>query len=148
MDMINMDSTIANQTLQNLVLAAQQAALRAYAPYSQFTVGCALLSKSGRVYTGCNIENASYSVTLCAERVAAAQAIAHQDREWDSLVVVSPQRVTTCGVCRQFLHEFAPDLSVWNGFLEGLSLEGPFSLHQLLPGAMTLRPINNSSSNS
>jgi cytidine deaminase len=148
MNMINMDSTADNQMLQNLVLAAQQAALHAYAPYSQFTVGCALLSKSGKIYTGCNIENASYSVTLCAERVAAAQAIAHRDREWDSLVVVSPQRVTTCGVCRQFLHEFAPDLTIWNGFLEGLSLEGPFSLHQLLPGAMTLRPINHPLSNS
>jgi cytidine deaminase len=148
MNMINIDSTADNQALQNLVLAAQQAALRAYAPYSQFTVGCALLSKSGRVYTGCNIENASYSVTLCAERVAAAQAIANQDREWDSLVVVSPQRVSACGVCRQFLHEFAPDLTIWTGFLEGLSLEGPFSLHQLLPGAMTLRSIHHPLSNS
>jgi len=141
------DITAENAVLHDLVLAAQRAALCAYAPYSRFTVGCALLSKNGNIYTGCNIENASYSVTLCAERVAAANAISKQDLAWDSLVVVSPQRVTTCGVCRQFLHEFAPELRIWNGFLEGLSLEGPFLLHQLSPGAMTLRPVSNPISN-
>ena len=61
--------------LQELVAAAQNAALSAYNPYSKFAVGCALLSKSGRIYRGCNIENASFSVTICAERVAASQAI-------------------------------------------------------------------------
>lgn len=128
--------------LHRLVVAAQQAARNAYAPYSHFTVGCALLSKSGTIYTGCNVENASYSVTLCAERVAAAQAVAKKDLAWDSLVVVSPQRVTACGVCRQFLHEFSPDLRIWNGFLDGFDLQGPFLLHQLLPGAMTLQPMH------
>jgi len=124
--------------LMELLLAAQTAALSAYNPYSRFSVGCALLSKSGKIYCGCNIENASYSVTLCAERVAASQAILLGDREWDSLVIVSPQRVSACGVCRQFLYEFSPDLQVWSGYLDNSELIGPVLLHAMLPSAMTL----------
>ena len=135
---------IANDRLLELVHAAQNAAKSAYNPYSRFAVGCALLSKSGKIYCGCNIENASYSVTICAERVAASQAILLRDREWDSIVVVSPQRATICGVCRQFLHEFAPDLRVWSGFLENMDLVGPIPLHEMLPAAMTLTRIPDS----
>jgi cytidine deaminase len=127
-----------NAKLLELVAAAQNAALSAYNPYSKFSVGCALLSKSGKIYCGCNIENASYSVTICAERVAASQAILQRDMEWDSIVVVSPERVTMCGVCRQFLHEFAPELRVWSGYLDNFDLVGPVPLHEMLPSAMTL----------
>jgi len=129
--------------LQELVAAAQNAALSAYNPYSKFAVGCALLSKSGRIYCGCNIENASFSVTICAERVAASQAILQQDVQWDSIVVVSPERVTICGVCRQFLYEFAPELRVWSGYLSNTDLIGPVLLSEMLPAAMTLarKPI-------
>ena len=134
-----MDATILDDAkLLELVQSAQIAALSAYNPYSNFAVGCALLSKSGEIYRGCNIENASYSVTICAERVAAAQAILQRDLFWDSMVVVSPQRVTPCGVCRQFLHEFAPQLRVWCGYLNHLELIGPVLLHEMLPAAMTL----------
>jgi cytidine deaminase len=124
--------------LHELVTIAQNAALSAYNPYSKFAVGCALLTKKGDVYRGCNIENASYSVTICAERVAASQAILQGDLDWDSIVVVSPERVTICGVCRQFLHEFAPQLRVWSGYLDNLDLVGPVLLHEMLPAAMTL----------
>lgn len=124
--------------LYELVAAAQHAALSAYNPYSKFAVGCALLSKSGKIYCGCNIENASYSVTICAERVAASQAILQRDMQWDSIVVVSPERVTICGVCRQFLHEFAPELRVWSGYLNNTDLLGPVLLNEMLPAAMTL----------
>lgn len=124
--------------LLELVHVAQNAALSAYNPYSNFAVGCAILAKSGKIYRGCNIENASYSVTICAERVAASQAILERDFDWDTIVVVSPQRVTPCGVCRQFLHEFAPQLRVWCGYLDNLELVGPIHLHELLPAAMTL----------
>ena len=127
-----------NNKLLELVAAAQNAAQSAYNPYSKFAVGCALLSKSGKVYCGCNIENASYSVTICAERVAASQAILQKDMEWDSIVVVSPERVTICGVCRQFLHEFSPELRVWSGYLDNTDLIGPVQLHEMLPAAMTL----------
>jgi len=134
---------LAPSKLQELVAAAQNAALSAYNPYSKFAVGCALLSKSGRIYCGCNIENASYSVTICAERVAASQAILQQDVHWDSIVVVSPERVTICGVCRQFLYEFAPELRVWSGYLSNTDLLGPVLLSEMLPAAMTLarKPI-------
>ena len=124
--------------LLELVAAAQAAARSAYNPYSNFAVGCALLSKSGKIYCGCNIENASFSVTICAERVAASQAILQRDIEWDSIVIVSPERVTMCGVCRQFVHEFAPQLRIWSGFLDSGDLVGPVLLDDMLPAAMTL----------
>ena len=140
-------SKLDNAQLLELVQVAQNAALSAYNPYSNFAVGCAILSKRGKIYSGCNIENASYSVTICAERVAASQAVLHRDLEWDSIVVVSPQRVTPCGVCRQFLHEFAPQLRVWCGYLDNLELVGPVHLHDMLPAAMTLaRNLTNSKS--
>lgn len=124
--------------LNSLLQRAQTAAKSAYNPYSKFSVGCALLTKTGNIYTGCNIENASYSVTICAERVAASQAVLAQDMQWEAIVVVSPERVSLCGVCRQFLHEFAPGLQIWVGYLEGNDMIGPISLDQLLPSAMTL----------
>lgn len=128
-------------SIVELVDAAREAARRAYNPYSQFAVGCALRTRSGKIYRGCNIENASYSVTLCAERVAAAQAILDGETEWESLVVLSPQRVSMCGTCRQFVHEFAPDIQVWAGYLDPArshELVGPTPLWQLLPSGMTL----------
>ena len=142
MNQLHIPDPMNDNKLQELVAAAQNAALSAYNPYSKFSVGCALLSKSGKIYCGCNIENASYSVTICAERVAASQAILQKDRDWDSIVVVSPERVTMCGVCRQFLHEFSPDLRVWSGYLNNFDLVGPVSLQAMLPGAMTLNRKN------
>ena len=130
--------TLEVSKLNELVTAAQNAALSAYNPYSKFAVGCALLTKKGSIYCGCNIENASYSVTICAERVAASQAILHRDLEWDSMVVVSPERVSVCGICRQFLHEFAPQLRVWSGYLDNFQLVGPTLMQEMLPSAMTL----------
>jgi len=130
--------TLDASKLNGLVAAAQNAALSAYNPYSKFAVGCALLTKKGNIYCGCNIENASYSVTICAERVAASQAILHRDLEWDSMVVVSPERVSVCGICRQFLHEFAPQLRVWSGYLDNFQLVGPTLMQEMLPAAMTL----------
>jgi len=124
--------------LQELLRAAQNAAKAAYNPYSKFSVGCAILTKTGKVFCGCNVENASYSVTICAERVAGTQAILFGEREWDSMVVVSPNGVSPCGVCRQFINEFAPDLRVWTGYLDQDILSGPETLGQLLPKAMTL----------
>lgn len=131
--------------IAELLDAARNAAKRAYAPYSRFTVGAAIRTRSGRIFTGCNIENASYSVTLCAERVAGSQAILTGEMDWDSLVVVSPQRVSLCGTCRQFCFEFAPEMQIWTGFLEEQSgtLEehpviGPIRLSDLLPSGMTL----------
>ena len=95
-----------------LLALAREARKNAYAPYSGFAVGAALLTKSGKVYSGCNIENASFSPTVCAERVALFKAVSDGERDFCALAVVggrgktlSPD-VTPCGVCRQALAEF------------------------------------------
>jgi cytidine deaminase len=137
-------ATITQLQLEELVRVAQEASKAAYNPYSKFSVGCALLSKSGKIYTGSNIENASFSVTICAERVAASQAIHRDDRDWLAMTVVSPSRVTPCGVCRQFLSEFSPHLPIWIGYLQGGDLTGPMLVSQMLPFAMTLSPSQES----
>lgn len=97
---------------QQLIRSAIAVRAQAYAPYSQFRVGAALLTADGQTFVGCNIENASYSMTLCAERVAAAAAIAAGCHDWRAIVIASPGGVTPCGACRQFLAEFAPGLLV------------------------------------
>jgi cytidine deaminase len=97
------------------ILAAASAARRgAYAPYSRFFVGAAVLSRDGRLFTGVNIENASYGLSMCAERVALFTAVAAGARTLDAMAVVGPDGVVTlpCGACRQVLHEFAPQLKV------------------------------------
>ena len=97
-----------------LLKAARAAKKRAYAPYSNFHVGCALLAADGRVYLGANVENAAYSPTICAERVAMPAAVVDGAREFVALAVVCDGEgpCTPCGVCRQVLFEFAPALRV------------------------------------
>ena len=97
-----------------LLEAARAAKDRAYAPYSNFHVGCALLTGDGRVYEGANVENAAYSPTICAERVALPAAVVDGVREFVALAVVCDGQspCTPCGVCRQVLFEFAPELVV------------------------------------
>jgi cytidine deaminase len=104
-----------------LVQAAAAARERAHAPYSRFLVGAALRTRSGRVYTGCNVENASYGLSVCAERVAAAKAVSEGDREFVALAVVTSSDPPSppCGACRQFLAEFAADLEIVLANLDG-----------------------------
>ena len=101
-------------TYDELLDKASEARKSAYAPYSHFRVGAALLTKSGRVYTGANVENASYSVTCCAERVALFKAVTDGEREFDAIAVTSDSDELTwpCGVCRQALIEFSPDMEI------------------------------------
>ena len=96
---------------QKLIRAAMSAREMAYAPFSGFRVGAALLCGDGAVYTGCNIENSSYSPTLCAERCAAAKAISEGQRDFAAIAIVgsSLEPTTPCGVCRQFLYEFCDE---------------------------------------
>ncbi len=100
--------------IDKLVAAAQKARQRAYAPYSDFTVGAAALSADGRVFGGCNIENASYGATICAERVALGAAYAAGCREIVALALTGPgeRPISPCGICRQVMAELAPDAVV------------------------------------
>jgi cytidine deaminase len=97
-----------------LTLAAETAKNRAYAPYSLFHVGAALLGRSGRIYTGCNVENRSYGLTVCAERNAVAQAIVAGERSFDAIVIASDAEppAPPCGACREVLAELNDDLPI------------------------------------
>ena len=98
--------------LEELVEAAREARELAYAPYSHYAVGAAVLSKSGEIYCGCNIENAAYPTGLCAERVAIFKAVSEGERELVALAVVTSNAGSPCGACRQAFSEFAPDNAV------------------------------------
>lgn len=121
-----------------LLREARAVRQRAYVPHSGFKVGAALLTKGGRVIVGCNFENASFGATICAERAAAGAAIAAGEREWVALAVVAdyPEPVPPCGICRQVLAEFAPDMPVIMANLAGQ--RRTMTVRELLPGAFEL----------
>lgn len=123
--------------LEKWLAAAKSARERAYAPYSRFTVGAALVSAQGEIFTGCNVENLSFGLTLCAERVALGAAIAAGARRFQAIVIVADTRepVSPCGACRQVLAEFEPMLPVYLFTLAGETAR--FSLTELLPRAST-----------
>ncbi|MBE0691317.1 MAG: cytidine deaminase [Anaerolineae bacterium] len=120
--------------LSALIKDAIDAAGRAYAPYSHYHVGATLRTPAGIVYSGCNIENAAYPATVCAERVALVKAVSEGERAFDTLVVATHNGGSPCGLCRQMLYEFAPNLRVitvdfegsihWDGTLSDLLLHG------------------------
>ncbi|HEY9044118.1 MAG TPA: cytidine deaminase [Rheinheimera sp.] len=125
--------------------AAQDAAAQAYAPYSKFPVGVAVLAASGKVYTGCNVENASYGGTVCAERNAIAAAVVAGERKFEALVVYTPQTMLTapCGICRQVIAEFfSPDAPVAS--CNHMQQQQQWTLGELLPAAFTPTYLANS----
>jgi cytidine deaminase len=93
-----------------LIEAAQAAREWAYAPYSAYRVGSALQTRSGRIFTGCNVENASYGLTICSERVALGKAVSEGERDFEVLAICASGAPAPCGACRQVLHEFSPGL--------------------------------------
>jgi cytidine deaminase len=105
----------------DLTQNAVKGRLQAYAPYSKFSVGAAVQCKSGAVFVGCNIENISYGLTICAERVAVGSAVAAGEREFAAIAIVADtiEPIVPCGACRQFLAEFAPDLIIVSATLRG-----------------------------
>jgi len=135
--MLEAGSNLTSEQTQNLLSAAKAALERAYAPYSNYPVGAAILTESGRVYTGSNIENASYGASICAERVAASTAVAAGDKAFRALAVVSAgaEPGPPCGICRQFLAEFAYDLPIIMANLKGKVSNG--NLRAYLPSAFT-----------
>lgn len=105
----------------SLIVAAKQARENAYAPFSNFRVGAAVRANSGRVYTGCNIENATLGLTCCAERVAIFKAMSEGERGFDAIAVVTDVEALTppCGACRQIIWEFCGDIPVLLANLNG-----------------------------
>lgn len=120
-------------TDQELIKKATQAREQAYAPYSEYAVGAALLGKSGRIYTGCNVENAVYPLTICAERTAVAKAVSEGERTFEAIAVVTTNGGTPCGSCRQVLAEFGLDIRVLVATPDELIAER--TVAELLPGA-------------
>ena len=116
-----------------LVEAARQAATRAYAPYSHFAVGAALLGEDGRVYVGCNVENAALGSTICAERTAACKAVSEGHRDFARIAIWGEGQgyCMPCGACRQFLAEFSTDMEVLCAKAGGRYVS--YKLRELMP---------------
>jgi cytidine deaminase len=123
----------ADDEIQDLMRVAHAAAVLAHAPYSEIQVGAALVSTSGEVFTGCNVENASFGLTICAERAAVAKAISAGVTSFRALAVASskPHPLMPCGACRQVLREFATDLRIHVQGKEGPRVDT--TLAELLP---------------
>jgi len=120
---------------EGLTAAAQAASARAHAPHSNLRVGAALEDAAGGIHSGCNVENASFGLTMCAERVALFRAVAEGEREFRRLVIFSPDAgpLSPCGACRQVLAEFCPDLAIVSVGRSGDRRR--FQLAELLPEA-------------
>lgn len=120
-----------------LIGYAKEGMKQAYAPYSGFQVGAALLAKSGRVYLGCNIENASFGATVCAERTAIFKAVSEGEREFDTIAIVCSEgrKAYPCGICLQVMSEFFPNGRILLEDTDGLQ---EYHLQDLLPSAFQL----------
>ena len=122
------------QTTQDQLIAkAKEAASRAYAPYSHFSVGAAILTTDGRIFHGCNVENISFGLTICAERNAIFSAIANGCREFEKIAIVADteEPISPCGACRQVLAEFNPNMEII--LANFLGKTETFHLSELLP---------------
>lgn len=124
-------------TERELLDYAKEGMERAYAPYSGFQVGAALLAKSGKVYVGCNVENASFGATNCAERTAIFKAVSEGECEFESIAVVCSEgrKAYPCGICLQVMSEFFPNGTV---ILEDETGIFTYQVNELLPGAFRL----------
>jgi cytidine deaminase len=133
---------ISETTRKRLLAAAARAGRRAVAPYSNFRVGAALLTQKGAIFTGANVESASYGLTCCAERVALFKALTAGEREFSAIAVVA--RVgggpTPCGACRQLLAEYAPRAAVWLADSVHPKSAREFSVRELLPAPFLVVP--------
>ena len=129
---ISRDDNASPVTDEELLKLAQVAMKNSYSPYSKYAVGAALLCKNGRVYLGCNIENASFGLTNCGERTAIFKAVSEGEREFDAVAIASNGSMPyPCGACRQVLNEFAPEMRVL--VINGKGEVDKTTLRSLLP---------------
>jgi cytidine deaminase len=133
--------TVPAATLRRLEVTAKKAAKAAYSPYSKFRVGAAILTETGKIFAGCNVENASYGLCNCAERTAIFSAIAAGERKVSAVVVYTPTSTATasCGACRQVINEFGPEALVISVCDSKARLESTVS--QLLPASFGPRDL-------
>ena len=125
---------LTDEGRQNLIQAAIDIRKNAYAPYSRFLVGAALLASSGKIFTGTNVEIAAYPSGICAERVAVFNAVSQGERQFEAIAVVTSNGISPCGACRQVLSEFGLDIVVLMADSQGHLME-EISVKRLLPGA-------------
>jgi cytidine deaminase len=135
-----MTTTLNDETRRQLIDIASRARQWAYVPYSHYQVGAALLTASGRIYEGVNIENAAYPTTICAERVAVFKAVSEGERDFVAIAVVTSNAGTPCGSCRQVLAEFGLDTRVIIADEQG-NVREELTVNQLLPGAFTPKDL-------
>ncbi len=129
-------SPLSDEERRSLLDLAVEASRRAYAPYSNYPVGAALRTRSGRIFTGCNVENAAYPTGMCAERVAIFKAISEGERDFEVIAVATSNGGTPCGSCRQVMAEFGLDTVVLICDGKG-RLKQETTVADLLPGAFT-----------
>lgn len=128
--------SLTNEEKQSLIDLANEARRLAYVPYSNYPVGAALRTKSGRIFTGVNVENAAYPQTMCAERTAIFKAVSEGEREFEVIAVVTNNGGSPCGGCRQVMAEFGLDTVVLFGNGQG-ELVKETTVNELLPEAFT-----------
>jgi len=131
---------LTDEERRALIDLANEARRRAYAPYSNYPVGAALRTRSGRIFTGCNVENAAYPTSMCAERVAIYKAVSEGEKEYEVIAVVTPNGGTPCGGCRQVMAEFSLDTVVLIADGEGRLVQET-TVGRLLPGAFTPKDL-------
>ena len=129
-----------NNSSQELIELASEIRKNAYAKYSNYSVGAALLGKSGKIYTGVNVENAVYPLTICAERTALFKAVSEGEKEFEAISVVTDNGGSPCGSCRQVLAEFGLDMIVYLADGEGNFLEET-TVRELLPRAFGAKDL-------
>ena len=135
-----MTTRLTDELRTRLVELAMEARQKAYAPYSNYKVGAALLTSSGRLFSGCNVESAAYPTSMCAERVAVFKAVSEGEQDFVALAVVTGNGGTPCGACRQVLAEFGLHLLVLIADAEG-NIKQEATLSELLPGAFTPKDL-------
>lgn len=131
--------TIAPAVLSEMLNLAMEARANAYAPYSKFQVGASILTTNNKIFAGTNVENASYGLTICAERAAVFAAMTAGENRIKAVLIIAPDAATPCGACRQVLAEFAePDCAVYLASSQSKQITGHYLLKDLLPLAFKL----------